>query len=204
MLYLKKKNYRIIKKILLISLLSSFLFAENVSLTGETIASLGNPYRVIFGEKNKTMKVYSDKKEIKLKVDSNYKGIDNKEFILENETIVNVLKQFYGEEYKVILDKDSNISLNVLSGEVSIDYTDLENNIQTLREVVVSLNIEIISNKGKLNKKVSLDHTLGDKQNGYSGMMTNEDISKLRIKTINQLIVEIIEREIFNELKEIK
>lgn len=193
-----------IKKILLISLLSSFLFAENVSLTGETIASLGNPYRVIFGEKNKTMKVYSDKKEIKLKVDSNYKGIDNKEFILENETIVNVLKQFYGEEYKVILDKDSNISLNVLSGEVSIDYTDLENNIQTLREVVVSLNIEIISNKGKLNKKVSLDHTLGDKQNGYSGMMTNEDISKLRIKTINQLIVEIIEREIFNELKEIK
>ena len=35
-------------------------------------------------------------------------------------------------------------------------------------------------------------------------MMTNEDISKLRIKTINQLIVEIIEREIFNELKEIK
>ena len=150
------------------------------------------------------MKVYSDKKEIKLKVDSNYKGIDNKEFILENETIVNVLKQFYGEEYKVILDKDSNISLNVLSGEVSIDYTDLENNIQTLREVVVSLNIEIISNKGKLNKKVSLDHTLGDKQNGYSGMMTNEDISKLRIKTINQLIVEIIEREIFNELKEIK
>lgn len=193
-----------IKKILLISLLSSFLFAENVSLTGETIASLGNPYRVIFGEKNKTMKVYSDKKEIKLKVDSNYQGIDNKEFILENETIVNVLKQFYGEEYKVILDKDSNISLNVLSGEVSIDYTDLENNIQTLREVVVSLNIEIISNKGKLNKKVSLDHTLGDKQNGYSGMMTNEDISKLRIKTINQLIVEIIEREIFNELKEIK
>ena len=193
-----------IKKILLISLLSSFLFAENVSLTGETIASLGNPYRVIFGEKNKTMKVYSDKKEIKLKVDSNYKGIDNKEFILENETIVNVLKQFYGEEYKVILDKDSNISLNVLSGEVSIDYTDLENNIQTLREVVVSLNIEIISNKGKLNKKVSLDHTLGDKQNGYSGMMTNEDISKLRIKTINQLIVEIIEREIFNKLKEIK
>ena len=193
-----------IKKILLISLLSSFLFAENVSLTGETISSLGNPYRVIFGEKNKTMKVYSDKKEIKLKVDSNYKGIDNKEFILENETIVNVLKQFYGEEYKVILDKDSNISLNVLSGEVSIDYTDLENNIQTLREVVVSLNIEIISNKGKLNKKVSLDHTLGDKQNGYSGMMTNEDISKLRIKTINQLIVEIIEREIFNELKEIK
>ena len=193
-----------IKKILLISLFSSFLFAENVSLTGETIASLGNPYRVIFGEKNKTMKVYSDKKEIKLKVDSNYKGIDNKEFILENETIVNVLKQFYGEEYKVILDKDSNISLNVLSGEVSIDYTDLENNIQTLREVVVSLNIEIISNKGKLNKKVSLDHTLGDKQNGYSGMMTNEDISKLRIKTINQLIVEIIEREIFNELKEIK
>ena len=193
-----------IKKILLISLLSSFLFAENVSLTGETIDSLGNPYRVIFGEKNKTMKVYSDKKEIKLKVDSNYKGIDNKEFILENETIVNVLKQFYGEEYKVILDKDSNISLNVLSGEVSIDYTDLENNIQTLREVVVSLNIEIISNKGKLNKKVSLDHTLGDKQNGYSGMITNEDISKLRIKTINQLIVEIIEREIFNELKEIK
>ena len=193
-----------IKKILLISLLSSFLFAENVSLTGETIASLGNPYRVIFGEKNKTMKVYSDKKEIKLKVNSNYKGLDNKEFILENETIVNVMKQFYGEEYKVVLDKNSNVSLNVLSGEVSIDYTDLENNIQTLREVVVSLNIEIISNKGKLNKKVSLDHTLGDKQNGYSGMMTNEDISKLRIKTINQLIVEIIEREIFNELKEIK
>ena len=193
-----------IKKILTISLLSSFLFAENVSLTGETISSLGNPYRVIFGEKNKTMKVYSDKKEIKLKVNSNYKGLDSKEFILENETIVNVMKQFYGEEYKVVLDKNSNVSLNVLSGEVSIDYTDLENNIQTLREVVVSLDIEIISNKGKSNKKISLDHTLGDKQNGYSGMMTNEDISKLRIKTINQLIVEIIEREIFNELKEIK
>lgn len=53
-----------IKKILTISLLSSFLLAENVSLTGETISSLGNPYRVIFGEKNKTLKVFSDKKKL--------------------------------------------------------------------------------------------------------------------------------------------
>ncbi len=193
-----------IKKILVIGLLSSFLLAENVSLTGETISSLGNPYRVIFGEKNKTLKVFSDKKEIKLKVNSNYNGSQDKNFVLENETIVNVMKQFYGEEYKVVLDNNADIKMNVLSGEVSIDYIDLENNIQSLREVIVSLDVEVIANGIKINKKVSLDHTLGEKNKNYSGYITTEDKLDLSIISVKEIVIKIIEKEIINILKETK
>lgn len=63
------------------------------------------------------------------------------------------MKQFYGEEYKVVLDNNADIKMNVLSGEVSIDYIDLENNIQSLREVIVSLDVEVIANGIKINKK---------------------------------------------------
>lgn len=191
-----------IKKILTIGLLSSFLFGENISLTGETLSQLGNPYKIIFGEKNKKIKVYSDKKEIKLKVNSNFNG-QKEEFVLENESVISVMKQFYGEEYKVIVDNKSDISLNILSGEVSLDYTDLDNNIQTLREIVVSLNIEMNINGNKINKKITLDNTLGDKNNSdYQGFITNEDIMNLKIMSVKENVIRIIERELFNIMKE--
>lgn|GEM_PF-6323547 len=191
-----------IKKILTIGLLSSFLFGENISLTGETLSQLGNPYKIIFGEKNKIIKVYSDKKEIKLKVNSNFNG-QKEEFVLENESVISVMKQFYGEEYKVIVDNKSDISLNILSGEVSLDYTDLDNNIQTLREIVVSLNIEMNINGNKINKKITLDNTLGDKNNSdYQGFITNEDIMNLKIMSVKENVIRIIERELFNIMKE--
>lgn len=191
-----------IKKILTIGLLSSFLFGENISLTGETLSQLGNPYKIIFGEKNKIIKVYSDKKEIKLKVNSNFNG-PKEEFVLENESVISVMKQFYGEEYKVIVDNKSDISLNILSGEVSLDYTDLDNNIQTLREIVVSLNIEMNINGNKINKKITLDNTLGDKNNSdYQGFITNEDIMNLKIMSVKENVIRIIERELFNIMKE--
>ena len=193
-----------IKKILTIGLLSSFLFAENISLTGETLSQLGNPYKIIFGEKNKTIKVFSDKKEIKLKVNSNYNG-SKEEFVLNNESIIFVMKQFYGEEYKVIVDNKSDVYLNILSGEVNLDYTDLENNIQTLREIVVSLNVEIIINGNKINKKITLDNTLGDKNNSdYQGFITNEDIMNLKITSVKENVIKIIERELFNIMRETK
>lgn len=191
-----------IKKILTIGLLSSFLFGENISLTGETLSQLGNPYKIIFGEKNKIIKIYSDKKEIKLKVNSNFNG-QKEEFVLENESVISVMKQFYGEEYKVIVDNKSDISLNILSGEVSLDYTDLDNNIQTLREIVVSLNIEMNINGNKINKKITLDNTLGDKNNSdYQGFITNEDIMNLKIMSVKENVIRIIERELFNIMKE--
>lgn len=193
-----------IKKILTISLLSSFLFAENISLTGENFSSLGNPYINIFGEKNKSLRIFSEDKEVKLKIDSNFNGPKEKEIILENKTILNVLNKFYGEEYKIIIDRNSNISLNILSGHISLDYVDFENNSQSLREVVVTLNIELIINGTKINKIISLDQKLGESNKNYRGYITTEDKIDLSIMSIKEVIVKIIEKEIINILKETK
>jgi hypothetical protein len=193
-----------IKKILTISLFSSFLFAENISLTGETVSSLGNPYRTVFGEKNKSIKIFSEHKEIILKVDSNFNGPKEKEMILENKTVLNILNQFYGEEYKILIDKNSNISLNVLSGNVSLDYVNFDNNLQSLKEVVVTLNIELIINGTKINKTVSLDQTLGESNKNYRGYITTEDKLDLSIMSVKEIVTKIIEKEIINILKETK
>lgn len=194
-----------IKKILAISLFTSCLFAENINLSGESINNLINPYKSIFGEKKKNINVYSEKKEISLKVNSNYNGPKEKEFILNNETIYLVMKQIFSEEYNVLENKNSDITFNILSGEISLDYTDLENNIQSLREIVVSLNVEIIIKGNKINKKISLDNTLGDKNlSDYKGFITNEDLMNLKIISVKENIIKIIEREIFNLVREVK
>lgn len=194
-----------IKKILAISLFATCLFAENINLSGESINNLINPYKSIFGEKKKNINVYSEKKEISLKVNSNYNGPKEKEFILNNETISLVMKQIFSEEYNVFENKNSDITFNILSGEISLDYTDLENNIQSLREIIVSLNVEIIIKGNKINKKISLDNTLGDKNlSDYKGFITNEDLMNLKIISVKENIVKIIEREIFNLVREVK
>lgn len=190
-----------IKKLTCISILTISLFANTeISLYGESISSFGNPYMVLFGEKNKSISVYSENKDIKLKVTSNYKGYKEDFIILKNETILNILKQSFGEEYKVNINKNSDISVNVISGKIDIDYMDLDNNLQSLREIVV----ELIKNGIKMTKTISLDQTLGDSSKNYSGFITTDDKIDLTLTSINKVIQVIIEREIFNLIKEVK
>lgn len=194
-----------IKKLTCISILTISLFANTeISLYGESISSFGNPYMVLFGEKNKSISVYSENKDIKLKVTSNYKGYKEDFIILKNETILNILKQSFGEEYKVNINKNSDISVNVISGKIDIDYMDLDNNLQSLREIVVELNVELIKNGIKMTKTISLDQTLGDSSKNYSGFITTDDKIDLTLTSINKVIQVIIEREIFNLIKEVK
>lgn len=80
----------------------------------------------------------------------------------------------------------------------------MENNIQSLREVIVSLDVEVITNGIKINKKVSLDHTLGEKNKNYSGYITTEDKLDLSIMSVKEIVIKIIEKEIINILKETK
>ena len=101
-------------------LLSSIVFAANtIELTGEYAKDLGNPFRVLLEKKDKNISIFSQNNDVVLKVESDLdkdstflNRLDHpSSYILKNETIENVVKQFYGEEYNVVLGNEQSGSI---------------------------------------------------------------------------------------------
>jgi hypothetical protein len=197
------------KKISLAFLLSAtLLFASNtIELTAEYAKDLGNPFRVLLEKKDKDISIYSEKKDVILPVESN---LDNnsiysmnlqhpKTFVLKNESVENVVKQFYAEEFNVVQgDSKSNVIVNVLSGKVMLDYMDVEQNqrMTHLTKVEVELFVEVIKNGVKSTKTVLMDDKLGIEKTEYKWTLRT-NIFNLEIKNISDYIKEIIENEIY-------
>lgn len=197
------------KKISLAFLLSAtLLFASNtIELTAEYAKDLGNPFRVLLEKKDKDISIYSEKKDVILPVESN---LDNnstysmnlqhpKTFVLKNQSVENVVKQFYAEEFNVIKgDSKSKVIVNVLSGKVMLDYMNVEQNQQMthLTKVEVELVVEVIKNGVKSTKTVLMDDKLGIEKTEYKWTLRT-NIFNLEIKNISDYIKEIIENEIY-------
>jgi hypothetical protein len=197
------------KKISLAFLLSAtLLFASNtIELTAEYAKDLGNPFRVLLEKKDKDISIYSENKDVILPVESN---LDNnsiysmnlqhpKTFVLKNESVENVVKQFYAEEFNVVQgDSKSNVIVNVLSGKVMLDYMDVEQNqrMTHLTKVEVELFVEVIKNGVKSTKTVLMDDKLGIEKTEYKWTLRT-NIFNLEIKNISDYIKEIIENEIY-------
>lgn len=203
------------KKISLAFLLSAtLLFASNtIELTAEYAKDLGNPFRVLLEKKDKDISIYSEKKDVILPVESN---LDNnsmysmnlqhpKTFVLKNESVENVVKQFYAEEFNVIKgDSKSNVIVNVLSGKVMLDYMDVEQNQQMthLTKVEVELVVEVIKNGVRTEKKVFMDDKLGMENVNYKWTITVDDIKRISIQSLDSIINNIIEFSIYDKIKD--
>jgi hypothetical protein len=203
------------KKISLAFLLSAtLLFASNtIELTAEYAKDLGNPFRVLLEKKDKDISIYSEKKDVILPVESN---LDNnsiysmnlqhpKTFVLKNESVENVVKQFYAEEFNVIKgDSKSNVIVNVLSGKIMLDYMDVEQNqrMTHLTKVEVELVVEVIKNGVRTEKKVLMDDKLGMEDVNYKWTITVDDIKRISIQSLDSIINNIIEFSIYDKIKD--
>ena len=198
------------KIVLMVMLMISSMFGNELVLSGEYAKDLGNPFRVLLEKKDKNISIYSIDKDVVLKVESN---LDNdsvfrthlqhpKTFVLKNKSVENIVKQYYGEEYNVILGNSSaNVIVNVLSGKVILDYMDVENQHNILKKVEVELTAEIVENGVKRTETVLMDDKLGKKGKDYSWTITTEDITKISLNTIDEIIKNIIEISLYTKVK---
>lgn len=199
-------------KIVLFTLFASMsLFATTaIELSGKYSQELGNPFRVLLEKKEKSINIFSEDKKVKLEVESNLDNNSiynihlkhNKSYLLDNKSIENVLKNYYGEEYNII-NKKGNIEVNVLSGKVFLTYSDDGNSqISHINAVEVELNIELVKNGLKTLKTIKLDNSLGKEGSNYSLSLTSEDFKNIKLTILDELIENIIDIMIFKAVKD--
>lgn len=193
------------KKIILITLFSvAALFAqtETINLTGKYSEQLGNPFkRVLNTNKTETKNIFSETKDVVLKVDSN---LENKNFtiknqhpnsiILKNKSVENVVEDFYSEDFIVNRAADNAVAVNILKGSVYLTYTNEEEN-GALIGVEVKLTVSV---NGK-EKEIVMDQNV-EKPVAYRGHVTADDFDFNKV-SLTETVNEIIENIIYKGLK---
>lgn len=196
------------KIVLMVMLMISSMFGNELVLSGEYAKDLGNPFRVLLEKKDKNISIHSSDKDVILTVESN---LDNdsvfrthlqhpKTFILKNKSVENIVKQYYGEEYNVILGNSSaNVIVNVLSGKVILDYMDVENQHHLLKKVEVELTVEIIENGVKRTETVLMDDRLKIEGDNYNWTIKKSSFD-LSFEKLNETIIKIAENLIYRKI----
>lgn len=182
---------------------SIVLASNSLELTGEYSKQFGNPYRVLLEKKDKKINVFSEDKDIVLKVESNLDKFNfqtkvqhPQEFILKNKTLERVLYNFYAEEFNVYYEKSNSIKANVLSGKIELNYNNVEHqSIPHLNSVAVEVVVEIEKNGQKEVKTIKMDNRLG--KNGSNYDWTIRLSLDFSTKQLDSIIKEIIENEVY-------
>lgn len=200
-----------IKKLLLILSLFvnlSFGNSETISLTGDFAKNdLGNPFRALLEKKDKSISIFSENKDVSLKVETDLRGSSkfsgfSKDYpttlILNNSSVQNVLKVYYSEEYKVEVKEKADVIVNVLGGKIELEhFFDDDKNIRPiLKKIIVNLNVEIIKNGIKTTQNITLDDKLGKEDTSYKWTM-REDTFKRNPLSLSKNVPQIIENQIY-------
>ena len=191
---------------------SSVLFASTIELSGEYSQRLGNPFKVLLEKKDKTITVFSNKNDVVLSVKSNLdrNSIYNRSiyhpgsYTVKNSSVVNVLKQFYGEKYFVRVSNNFNVLVNILSGKVNLSYNNFKqmHRASHLRSVKVDLNVEIVIDGKRIEKSISMDNKLGITGDDYNWTIQRK--VDFNIDKLDETIQNIIEYEIYVLLSTLK
>ncbi|MCT7544431.1 MULTISPECIES: hypothetical protein [Aliarcobacter] len=200
-----------IKKLLLtLSLFVNLSFgnSETISLTGDFAKNdLGNPFRALLEKKDKSISIFSENKDVSLKVETDLRGSSkfsgfSKDYpttlILNNSSVQNVLKVYYSEEYKVEVKEKADVIVNVLGGKIELEhFFDDDKNIRPiLKKIIVNLNVEIIKNGIKTTQNITLDDKLGKEDTSYKWTM-REDTFKRNPLSLSKNVPQIIENQIY-------
>lgn len=177
---------------------------ETIELTGKYSEQLGNPFkRVLNINKSKTINIYSENKDVVLKVNSNLESgnfIVNYQhpykIVLKNKSVEKVVEDFYSEDFIIKHSKSNAINVNVVSGSVYLTYGDERTNgINHLIGIEVNL---LISVNGK-EMKITMNHNV-EKPVAYRGQITSDDFN-LNIFSLLDSAEEIIENIIYKGIK---
>lgn len=200
-----------IKKLLLtLSLFVNLSFgnSETISLTGDFAKNdLSNPFRALLEKKDKSISIFSQNRDVVLKVENDLKNSDifnrplkeyPSEIILKNSSVENVLKVYYSEEYKVEVKEKADVIVNVLGGKIELEhFFDDDKNIRPiLKKIIVNLNVEIIKNGIKTTQNITLDDKLGKEDTSYKWTM-REDTFKRNPLSLSKNVPQIIENQIY-------
>ncbi len=198
------------KLLLTLSLFVSLSFGniETISLTGDFAKNdLSNPFRALLEKKDKSISIFSQNRDVVLKVENDLKNSDifnrplkeyPSEIILKNSSVENVLKVYYSEEYKVEVKEKADVIVNVLGGKIELEhFFDDDKNIRPiLKKIIVNLNVEIIKNGIKTTQNITLDDKLGKEDTSYKWTM-REDTFKRNPLSLFKNVPEIIENQIY-------
>lgn len=198
------------KLLLTLSLFVSLSFGniETISLTGDFAKNdLGNPFRALLEKKDKSISIFSENKDVSLKVETDLRGSSkfsgfSKDYpttlILNNSSVQNVLKVYYSEEYKVEVKEKADVIVNVLGGKIELEhFFDDDKNIRPiLKKIIVNLNVEIIKNGIKTTQNITLDDKLGKEDTSYKWTM-REDTFKRNPLSLSKNVPQIIENQIY-------
>lgn len=198
------------KLLLILSLFVSLSFGniETISLTGDFAKNdLSNPFRALLEKKDKSISIFSENKDVSLKVETDLRGSSkfsgfSKDYpttlILNNSSVQNVLKVYYSEEYKVEVKEKADVIVNVLGGKIELEhFFDDDKNIRPiLKKIIVNLNVEIIKNGIKTTQNITLDDKLGKEDTSYKWTM-REDTFKRNPLSLSKNVPQIIENQIY-------
>lgn len=198
------------KLLLTLSLFVSLSFgnSENISLTGDFAKNdLGNPFRALLEKKDKLISIFSENKDVSLKVETDLQGSSkfagfSKDYpitlILKNSSILNVLKVYYSEEYKVEVKEKADVVVNVLGGKVVLEhFFDDETSIRPmLKKITVNLEVEVIKNGIRTVENIVMDNKLGIEDTSYKWTIRTDNF-KINPLSISKNVPQIIENEIY-------
>lgn len=201
------------RKIIILSLVfMATLFAktETLELTGEYSKMLSNQFKEALNiAKVGSINIYSETKDVVLKVDSNINsnssyGIRTEHpdaIVLKNKTVEAAVENYYKEDYVVNHSKENAVIVNIESGTVSLNYSnsDDKNGLHSLMGVEVTLVVSITINGKEVKKETKLDHKLG-KAVRYKNFLTSDDFDYTKL-TVLGTTAEILENIINKDLK---
>jgi len=193
------------KNIILASLvLATAVFArtETIELTGEYSEQLGNPFKKVLNiNKSKNINIYSENKDVVLKVESNlssdmFSSIQNphsEKIVIKNKDIENITEDFYIEEFNVYRSKSNAVVVDILSGVVSLTYFNEidKNQVHHLNRIEVALVVLV----NGIKKEIKMDHTLNKRGEDYDWVISSD--MTLDLSSLSDKVQEIIETELY-------
>ena len=195
------------KRIILASLLlASAVFAktETMELTGVYSEQMGNPFKKVLNiNKTKNINIYSENKDVVLKVESNLtRDITHmiphpEKIIVKNKSAENILEDFYIEDFNVVHSSNNAVTLNIISGDVSLNYSFADERVGAHHLMGIEVNL-LVSING-IEKKITMDETLGKKGQDYDLIISKS----ITIDTANlkEKVHEIIETSLYILIK---
>jgi hypothetical protein len=195
------------KAILASLLLATAVFAktETMELTGVYSEQMGNPFKKVLNiNKTKSINIYSEDKDVVLKVESNLdRGFTSSnehpsEFVFKNKTVENVLEDFYSEDFIVAHALEDAKIVNVISGDVSLTYSNAEerSGVHHLSGIEITL---LVSVNG-VEKKITMDQTLGKKGQNYDWVISAN--LKFNVSSLKEKVQKIIETQLYVAIQE--
>ena len=122
------------------------------------------------------------------------------EYVIGKTKAENILEDFYIEDFNVVHSSNNAVTLNIISGDVSLNYSFADERVGAHHLMGIEVNL-LVSING-IEKKITMDETLGKKGQDYDLIISKS----ITIDTANlkEKVQEIVETSLYILIKEEK